>query len=130
MMNENGISNILVDVDFLESEFKAMGKADCSSSFAEIRMVRLVILLHTTRKDSFDELYACCFQTTSLILDNSLASYLQPAARRSQYAAVDPKHLAALLEKLVRYGLSSRVQAEKEMAERRRRDYEAITRLG
>lgn len=40
MINENGISNILIDVDFLDSEFKAMGKnIDLSAAFAEIRVV-------------------------------------------------------------------------------------------
>ena len=41
MLNENGIANLLVDVDFLESEFKAMGKAQLTSSFNELRLVSI-----------------------------------------------------------------------------------------
>ncbi|KAF8323410.1 exocyst complex component, sec15 subunit [Clavulina sp. PMI_390] len=106
MLNENGISNILVDVDFLETEFKAVGREELGSCFNEIR------------------------QTTSLILNNTLSSYLQPAARRSTFANVNPKNLAVILEKLIKYGSSSRNPAERDAAERRKKDLEAIVRLG
>lgn len=39
MVNENAITNLLVDVDFLEGEFKTLGKAQLSSSFTELRLV-------------------------------------------------------------------------------------------
>ena len=38
-MNENAISNILVDVDFLEDELKRIGKSHLSSVFVELRLV-------------------------------------------------------------------------------------------
>ena len=41
MINENAISNILVDVDFLDEEFKRNGRPELSSSFVELRTVRL-----------------------------------------------------------------------------------------
>lgn len=40
MMNENAISNILVDVDFLEEEFKRNGRPHLMAAFAELRAVR------------------------------------------------------------------------------------------
>lgn len=39
MLNEYGISNILVDVDLLETEFKQMGKPHLISAFQELRLV-------------------------------------------------------------------------------------------
>lgn len=40
MMNENAISNMLVDVDFLEDEFKKNGRPQLMAAFAEFRTVR------------------------------------------------------------------------------------------
>lgn len=39
MINENGISNVLVDVDFLETEFTSLGKQQLHASFIELRQV-------------------------------------------------------------------------------------------
>ena len=39
MMNENAISNILVDINFLEEEFKKNGRPQLMSAFAELRAV-------------------------------------------------------------------------------------------
>ena len=39
MMNENAISNILIDVDFLEEELKRIGRPHLTSVFAELRLV-------------------------------------------------------------------------------------------
>jgi hypothetical protein len=40
-MNENAISNILIDVDFLEDAFKRIGRPHLSSFFIELRLVCL-----------------------------------------------------------------------------------------
>ena len=40
MINENALSNILVDVDFLEEEFKRNGRGHLNSAFNELRTVR------------------------------------------------------------------------------------------
>ena len=39
MMNENAISNILVDVDFMEDEFRKIGRPQLMAAFAELRAV-------------------------------------------------------------------------------------------
>lgn len=39
MMNENAISNILIDVDFLEEELKRIGRPHLSGVFGELRLV-------------------------------------------------------------------------------------------
>lgn len=39
MMNENAISNILIDVDFLEEELKRIGRSHLATSFVELRLV-------------------------------------------------------------------------------------------
>ena len=46
MMNENAISNILIDVDFLEDEFKRNGRPELCTVFAELRMVSINPKLH------------------------------------------------------------------------------------
>lgn len=43
MVNENGVANLLVDVDFLESEFKKLGKSELTSVFEELRLVRQIL---------------------------------------------------------------------------------------
>jgi hypothetical protein len=44
MMNENAISNILIDVDFLEDELKRIDRAHLCAAFAELRSVRTFFL--------------------------------------------------------------------------------------
>lgn len=44
MMNENAISNILIDVDFLEEELKRIGRSHLATAFNELRLVNLLIL--------------------------------------------------------------------------------------
>lgn len=39
MMNENAISNILIDVDFLEDELKRIGRSHLATVFIELRLV-------------------------------------------------------------------------------------------
>ena len=41
MMNENAISNILIDVDFLEEELKRIGRSHLAAAFTELRLVNL-----------------------------------------------------------------------------------------
>lgn len=44
MMNENAISNLLVDVDFLEDELKRNGRGHLNLTFVELRTVSSRIL--------------------------------------------------------------------------------------
>lgn len=39
MVNENAISNLLLDVDFLEDEFKRIGRGELTVAFSELRLV-------------------------------------------------------------------------------------------
>ena len=39
MMNENAIANIVVDLDFLEEQFRGAGRANLGSHSAELRLV-------------------------------------------------------------------------------------------
>lgn len=41
MMNENGIANLLMDIDFLDEELKRSGHPH-SAAFTELRSVRLL----------------------------------------------------------------------------------------
>ncbi|KAF5388055.1 hypothetical protein D9615_000563 [Tricholomella constricta] len=105
MMNENAISNILIDVDFLEEELKRIGRSHLSSVFVELRM------------------------TTSIPLSDTVHEYLVPAMRHSSYSAVKHKRLQALLEKLARFGTTQRDAVARELAEKRRKEADAVGRV-
>jgi len=105
MMNENAISNILIDVDFLEEELRRIGRGHLSSVFVELRT------------------------TTSIPLNNTVQEFLVPAMRQTSYAAVKHKRLSALLDKLAKYGASQRDSAARELADKRRKEADAVGRL-
>ncbi|RDB22600.1 Exocyst complex component 6 [Hypsizygus marmoreus] len=105
MMNENAISNILIDVDFLEEELKRIGRSHLSSVFAELRL------------------------TTSIPLTDTVHEYLVPAMRHTSYSTVKHRRLQALLEKLAKYGATQRDPASRELAEKRRKEADAVGRV-
>ncbi|KZV70296.1 exocyst complex component sec15 subunit [Peniophora sp. CONT] len=105
MMNDNGVAQILLDVDFLENTFAAMGHEDINGSFAEIRA------------------------TTAIALSDKVAEFLVPAVRQAKYRDVKPKRLQAMLEKLAKYGASLRDPVQRERADKRRREAEQVGRM-
>ena len=42
-INEDALSNLLVDVDFLESEFRKIGHGHLNAAFQELRTVRRLV---------------------------------------------------------------------------------------
>ncbi|KAF8270908.1 exocyst complex component sec15 subunit [Lactarius quietus] len=104
-MNENAMANVLVDVDFLEEQFRSAGRADLVSLFSELRA------------------------TISIVLSDSVAEFLVPSRRQTTFALVKPKKLTAVLEKLARYGGSCRDQLSRERGEKRRKEADAVGRL-
>ncbi|KAH8830374.1 rsec15 [Flagelloscypha sp. PMI_526] len=104
-MNENAVSNILVDVDFLESELRGIGRPHLGSVFEE---------LHAT---------------TSIPLSDTVQEYLVPANRRTSFAAVKQKRLQALLEKLAKHGATLRDPEGRKWGEKRRKEADAVGRL-
>lgn len=42
MLNDNALSNISVDVDFLEAEFKRIGREHVNVAFSELRSVSCI----------------------------------------------------------------------------------------
>ncbi|KAI0048060.1 exocyst complex component sec15 subunit [Auriscalpium vulgare] len=104
-MNENAISNILVDIDFLEDQLKATGRSHLTSVFSEIR------------------------STTSIVLQDNVADFLVPANRQTTYSSIKMKRLQALLEKLAKYGASCRDAPSRELGDKRRREADAVGRL-
>lgn len=105
MLNEHAISNILIDVDFLEDELKRIGRGHLISAFIELR------------------------STVSIPLSNTVQEYLIPANRHTSYVSVKHKKLQALLEKLAKFGASQRDPSRRELGERRRKEAEAVGRL-
>lgn len=69
------------------------------------------------------------FQTASIPLNNTVQEYLVPANRQSSYAVVKSKRLQALLDKLARYGSQQREASSRELAEKRRREADAVGRI-
>ncbi|EJD48589.1 exocyst complex component, sec15 subunit [Auricularia subglabra TFB-10046 SS5] len=105
MLNENALSNIMVDVDFIESELRRNGRAHIVSAFEELRAM------------------------ISIPLQDTVQEYLKPNVRHASYASVKPKRLATVLEKLSRASGQSRDAAERERGERRRKEADAVGRL-
>jgi len=105
MMNENALANVLVDLDFLEEQFRSAGRANLVSLFSELRA------------------------TISIVLSDSVAEFLVPSRRQTTFAQVKPKKLTAVLEKLARYGGSCRDQLSRERGEKRRKESDAVSRL-
>lgn len=66
---------------------------------------------------------------TSIPLNGTISEYLVPAMRQTSYASVKPKRLQMLLEKLARFGSMQRDPNARELAEKRRRDAEAVGRI-
>ncbi|KZO94850.1 exocyst complex subunit Sec15-like protein [Calocera viscosa TUFC12733] len=107
-LNDLAIANLLVDVDFLEGEFGKRGRPGMELRFGVFRTL------------------------SSIILQNATQTYMQPTSRRppqGPYANVQPKMLYELLNKLARGGAQSRVAAERERAERRRREAVQVSQL-
>ncbi|KAF7985236.1 hypothetical protein HWV62_7888 [Athelia sp. TMB] len=104
-MNEFAIANILVDVDFLEDEFKRIKRPHLGLMFNELRV------------------------TTSIVLSDSVPQYLNAQVRQQTYGMVKHKRLQALLEKLAKYASSCRDAPNREKGDRRRKEAEAVGRL-
>jgi hypothetical protein len=120
-MNENAILNVLIDVDFLESEFKRIGRSHLTSVFGELRSVSYPSCLKDITRSN-----AMLLQTTSIVLSDGVQEYLVPEVRRTSYAAVKNKRLQSLLEKLAKYGAASRDPSLRQKSERRRKEAEAV----
>ncbi|KAI0723088.1 exocyst complex component sec15 subunit [Earliella scabrosa] len=104
MMNENAVANLLLDVDFLDEELKRNGHSH-SAAFAELRSM------------------------ASVVMSDAVNAYLVASIRQTSYANVKPKRLAALLDKLARYGQECRDAPSREKGEKRRKEAEAVGRL-
>ena len=65
----------------------------------------------------------------SIPLNNTLMEFLNPQMRASAYANVKPRNLQILLEKLAKYGSTTRTLAEREKAERRRKEADAVSKI-
>lgn len=64
-----------------------------------------------------------------IILSDIVPQYLIPTFRQTAYGVVNPKRLQISLEKLSKFGASTRIASEREKGERRRKEAEAIGRL-
>jgi len=104
-MNEDAISNLLVDIDFLEGEFTRIGKGHLNSVFAELHSM------------------------VSIVLKDTVQDYLIPQVRQMTYSVVRPKRLQTLLEKLSRYGMTRRDASSRERGEKRRREADVVGRI-
>jgi len=67
MLNENAIANVLIDLDFLEEQFRSAGRANLASLFTDLRSI------------------------TSIVLSGSVADFLVSSRRQTTYANIKPK---------------------------------------
>lgn len=65
----------------------------------------------------------------SIPLNNTISEFLNPQMRASAYTNVKSRNLQILLEKLARYGSTTRTAVEREKAERRRKEAEAVSKI-
>ena len=121
-INDNAISNLLVDVDFLEEELKRIGRSHLCAMFGELRSVNMSFVLYNATELTF-------IQICSIPLSETVQNYLVPSTRQASYSTVKPKKLAALLEKTARAGLSSRDAIQREQGAKRQKEAEAVGRL-
>jgi hypothetical protein len=129
MLNENAIANVLIDLDFLEEQFRSAGRANLASLFTDLRSVSVaqsVAAFLTLNHLSSAETST---QITSIVLSGSVADFLVPSRRQTTYANIKPKKLAALLDKLARHGATCRDQPSREKGERWRKEAEAVGRV-
>lgn len=54
MLNENALSNIFVDVDFLEAEFKRIEREHVNIAFAELRQVLPIVTYNPSSSNNSD----------------------------------------------------------------------------
>lgn len=113
-----------MDVDFLDDQFRSIGRGHLSDVFSELRLVGHAPFL----KNNSDHL-GVAVQTTSIAMSDAVQDYLVPATRQSSYACVKPKRLRALLDKLAKYGASCKDAPNREKGERRRKEAEQVGRL-
>ncbi|KAL7412016.1 putative exocyst complex subunit Sec15 [Mrakia frigida] len=105
LISENALANISNDVNFIDSQMERLGKTELADVFTELK------------------------STTTLILTNSVHAYInQPSLRRSTYAAINPKQLALLLNKLAKFGMSQGGR-EYERGQMRRAEAEQVRRM-
>jgi len=104
-INENGLTNLTIDIDFLESEFKRLGKPHLISVFIELR------------------------ETIALPVSDDIPAFLSGANRQTVYRNVQPRRVATLLDKMWKYGSIARTRAEQDRAERRGAEARAVARL-
>ena len=125
MLNENGIHNILVDVEFLEDEFKRAGRPQLMSAFDELRAVSYTSGSAIAIRADLGPRY----QIASIVLNNNVQQFLTPAIRQSTYAHIRAKPLQSMLEKLARFGGQCRDPVQREKGEKRRKEAEAIGKI-
>jgi len=107
-MNENGLVNLLVDVDFIDGQLRDIGRGHLSNAFKELKA------------------------TISLPLQNKIPDYLNAATRQSTYSNVKPKRLGSVLDKLAKYGQERGKKGDsiaKEIGERRRKESDNVNRI-
>ncbi|KAG8948108.1 hypothetical protein FRC04_010020 [Tulasnella sp. 424] len=105
VISEAGIQNLLTDIDFLEDEFKRLGKEHLTTVFSELR------------------------ETSAVVLKDDVPGFATPVHRRTNYSHVNPRRLSCLLDKLARHGGSSRIRADQERGEKRRLEAQTVARL-
>ncbi|CED85244.1 Exocyst complex, subunit SEC15 [Phaffia rhodozyma] len=107
MLNENGLRDVLLDIKFVQTEMKRLGKMGLEDVFEEIN------------------------STVSLVFSPSLSKYIQNPRFRPSYPAVSPQRLSVILHKLGRHGLTLGPSAglEYEKGLRRRNEADVLRKL-
>jgi hypothetical protein len=132
MLNENAIANVLIDLDFLEEQFRSAGRANLASLFTDLRSVSVAQSVAAFLTLNHFVICETSTQITSIVLSGSVADFLVSSRRQTTYANIKPKKLAALLDKLARHACNlqgSSITGEgRKMAKGSRSGREGISR--
>ncbi|KAG9015549.1 hypothetical protein FRB94_000154 [Tulasnella sp. JGI-2019a] len=105
VINDAGLTNLAIDIEFLEDQFQRPGKPDLTGVFNEIQTI------------------------VTMVTKDDVGSYLIPAKRQKLYPNVQPRKLGNLLEKLGRFTPTTRSAPELQKSEKRRQEAQAVSRL-
>lgn len=129
------MSDLKSDATYIEAEMVKIGKPELGAAFEELTMVRRVDSTTPASCLDWPLMLVCNFayhQTITVILSDSVRSYISQPSFRKSSSIVKPKRLAVILNKLARQGLAAGPNGGKpyERAQQRRAESDAVRRLG
>lgn len=119
--NEPALANVLADVKFIEDEIRRLEKPALDKVLEEVRQVCPWLIIGCST--------LLMLQTINIILSDAIPGYLEVSIRQSSYAAVKPKSLAIVLQKLAKGTAATPGGGSMNRSERRMMEAGSVSRL-